>query len=133
MAETASLGCAACYGDDATAVHAFYQAGGLAIDERLSDDSHFGVTLRHCTGCRQRFLFVFTEFVDWQGGEDDQYTDVVPISAAEAEEARRRSDDLLFLGSLGIGRRRLSTAWPRGVKEKTIEWRSGAFAVARGH
>lgn len=133
MADTATFGCAACYGDDAKAVLAYYQSGGLEIDERLSDDSHFGVTLRHCTRCRQTFLFVFTEFVDWQGGRDDQYTDVVPIRAAEAAEARRRADDLQFLGSLGAGRRRLTTTWPRDAEEQTVAWRTGAFTVIAGH
>ena len=128
-----NFGCDACYGDDAKVVHAYYQSGGLEITERLSDDSHFGVTIRHCTRCQQRFLFVFTEFVDFSGGEDDQYTDVVPISAAEAAEALRRTDDLQFLGSLGTGRRRLTTAWPRDAKEKTIDWNSGAFTIVPGH
>jgi len=128
-----TFGCAACHGDDAVAVVAYYQSGGLEIDERLSDDSHFGVTIRHCTRCQQRFLYVFTEFVDWQGGEDDQYTEVVPISAAEAAEALQRASDLQFLGSLGIGRRRLSTAWPRAAKEKAIGWCTGAFAIFPGH
>ena len=127
------LGCEACYGDDAKVVHAYYQSGGLEIDERLSDDSHFGVTIRHCTRCQQRFLFVFTEFVDLRGGEDDQYTDVVPIDAAEAAEALQRPRDLPFLGSLGTGRRRLATAWPRGAKQKTIDWLTGAFAITPGH
>ncbi|MDX2092804.1 MAG: hypothetical protein SFX73_33365 [Kofleriaceae bacterium] len=133
MADATTLGCTACYGNDAQAVLAYYQSGGLEIDERLSDDSHFGVTIRHCTRCGQTFLFVFTEFVDWQGGEDDQYTDVVPISGAEAAEALQRPSDLQFLGSLGTGRRRLATAWPRGAKEKSIAWRTGAFAVVPGH
>ena len=133
MAVTTTLGCAACYGTDAKAVLAYYQARGLEIDERLSDDSHFGVTIRHCTRCQQRFLYVFTELVDWQGGDDDQHTDVVPISAAEAAEALQRPSDLQFLGSLGTGRRRLTTAWPRGAKKKTIEWCTGAFAVVSGH
>ncbi len=130
--EPATFGCASCYGTDAETVLAYYQSGGLEIDERLSDDSHFGVTIRHCTRCQQSFLFVFTELVDWQGGEDDQYVDVVPISASEMAELLQRSSDLPFLGSLGVGRRRLSTAWPRGA-EKTIEWRTGAFAIVPGH
>jgi hypothetical protein len=133
MTDMPALGCVACYGNDARAVFAYYESGGLEIDERLSDDSHFGVTIRHCTHCEQTFLFVFAEFVDWQGGEDDQYTDVLPISAAEATEARQRPSDLLFFGSLGTGRRRLATAWLRGAKEKTIDWRTGAFAVVPGH
>jgi len=133
MADATTFGCAACYGDDAQVVLAYFQSGGLAIDERLSDDPHFGVTIRHCTRCQQTFLYVFTEFVDWQGGEDDQYTDVVPLSAAEAAEVRRRPSDLPFLGSLGDGRRRLATAWPRNAPKKTIAWQTGAFAVVSGH
>lgn len=133
MADATSFGCAACYGGDAEAVHEYYLSGGLAIDDRLAGESHFGVTLRHCTRCQQQFLFVFTEFVDWDGGEDDQYTDVVPISAEEAAQARERAEDLAFLGSLGDGRRRLSTAWPRTAKEKTVAWRTGAFRIRPGY
>jgi hypothetical protein len=130
--EPGTFGCGACYGTDASAVLAYYQSGGLEIDERLSDDSHFGLTIRHCTRCDQPFLFVFTEFVNWNGGNDDQYTDVVPINATERAELLQRPGDLQFLGSLGAGRRRLSTAWPRG-EGKTIEWRTGAFAIVPGH
>jgi hypothetical protein len=130
---TTQFGCARCYGDDAEAALAHLRGGGLQMDFRVVDDSHFGVSLGHCSACSQAFLSIFTEFVDWEGGDDAQYWDVVPVTPAEAASIREpdRSQDLRYLGSLGEGRRRLSSDWPTGAPRR-ISWRFGTFWVEPG-
>jgi hypothetical protein len=127
------FGCPQCYGDDAESAAAFH-AGGLKTEQVLLDDSHFIVSLRRCVRCGQAFVSIFTEFVDWSGGEDAQYRDVIPVTPAEAETVRAQGEqvDLRFLGSLGDKRRRLCTDWPTGGS-KRIRWRTGAFRVQEGH
>jgi hypothetical protein len=131
---TAGFGCARCYGDDAQAVSGYFSGDGLATDHLVVADSHFIVSLRHCCQCGQAFVSVFTEFVDWSGGDDAQYRDIVPVTPAEAAAVLERGDpaDLQYLGSLGQGRRRLSTDWPTGGP-KRIDWRTGSFSVREGH
>jgi hypothetical protein len=131
---TTDFGCARCYGDDAQTVLAYYYERGLESDQRVVDDSHFGVSLRHCRECGQRFVWIFSEFVDWTGGEDAQYSDIVPVTADEAATVAAAGEDvdLRYLGSLGAGRRRLCSDWPTGG-DKRIRWGYGVFWVTEGH
>jgi hypothetical protein len=128
------FGCPQCYGDDAEATAAFVHAGGLVTDRAVVDDSHFIVSLRRCSACGQAFVSIFTEFVDWSGGDDAQYRDVVPVTPDEVGTLLDQGErlDLRFLGSLGEGRRRLSGDWPSGGA-KRVNWRTGAFRVQEGH
>jgi hypothetical protein len=128
------FGCTHCYGDDAEAAMAFLQNGRSPADRVIVDDSHFIVSLRHCVSCGQAFVSVFTEFVDWRGGDDAQYRDLVPVTADEAAAVLEQGEqvDLRFLGSLGEGRRRLSSDWPTG-SDRRVGWRNGAFSVQEGH
>ena len=84
--------------------------------DELIDDSHFGVSIRRCSTCRQRFVHVFTEFVDWADGDDPQYGDLLPVTDAEAAglAAQGGSVDLRALEALGATRRRLVMSFPRG-------------------
>jgi hypothetical protein len=131
---TARFGCIQCYGDDAEATLAQFGRGGLETDRVIVDDSHFIVSLRGCPSCGQAFISVFTEFVDRSGGDDAQYRDIVPVTPDEAAAVLAQGEqvDLRFLGSLGEGRRRLSSDWPTGG-ERRVEWRTGAFHVQEGH
>jgi hypothetical protein len=126
---TDDFGCARCYSDDAHEVMAYVHDGGMPIDRYLVDDSHFIVSLRHCRECGQRFVWIFTEDVDWVGGDDAQYRDIVPVTLEEAAAAANL--DLQYLGSLGAGRRRLWTSWPTGG-EQSVGWAEGVFWV-RGY
>jgi hypothetical protein len=116
VAMTTEFGCAYCYGDDAQAVSVYYDNGGLETERLIVDDPHFLVSLPRCRRCAQGFVSIFTEFVDWEGGDDAQYRDVVPVTPAETAIVVEQGEDvdLRYLGSLGEGRRRLSTDWPTG-------------------
>jgi hypothetical protein len=122
------FGCAQCHGTEPV------RPAELKRDQSLVSDSHFSVTLLWCQACDQRFVSIFTEFVDWNGGDDAQYWDLVPVTETEAAALRVQGEDqdLALLGRLGEGRRRLSSAWPTGGK-KRIGWQTGAFMVLEGH
>jgi hypothetical protein len=128
------FGCPQCYGEDAETARAFVEAGGLVTDRTVVDESHFIVSLRRCAACGQPFVSIFTEFVDWSGGDDAQYRDLVPVTADEAQAVLDQGEqvDPRFLGSLGEGRRRLSSDWPSGGR-RSVRWRTGAFWVQQGY
>ncbi len=129
----ASIGCRSCYGEDAERVWAYYEKG-LLIDQFLEDDSHFIVQLRRCAKCSQRFVWIFTEFVDWEHGDDAQYRDVVPVTANEAERLASQGQDLdfQFLATLGSNRRYLRTDWPTGERKQRVRWATGELLMVRG-
>ncbi|HXY31151.1 MAG TPA: hypothetical protein VEI06_10630 [Gemmatimonadaceae bacterium] len=76
-----AFGCERCW--PASAEEAW--DAGLALDGALElvRESHFHVNIRLCRDCGQRFLWVFTETIDWDDSEDPQYWTRVPISAEE--------------------------------------------------
>ncbi|WP_328450005.1 MULTISPECIES: hypothetical protein [unclassified Amycolatopsis] len=127
------FGCARCYGKDALTAMAFCTTR-LRETHRLVQQSHFGVSLRECPECGQAFASIFTEFVDWTGGEDAQFFDIVPLTGTEVISlaAQGSGVDLVTLGALGSRRRRLSSAWPTGGA-KTISWKSEPLSVREGH
>ena len=128
------IGCTRCYGDDPAETWAYY-AQGLIVDEDLRDDSHFVVQLRRCATCSQRFVWILTEFVDWQEGDDAQYRTVVPVTGDEARRIAKRGDDLdrELIEALGETRRYLQADSPTGAREARIRWSTGRLGVSEGH
>ena len=126
-------GCSLCGEQDADLAWANYER--LAIDEYVVDDSHFIITLRRCPECGRRFVWIFTEFVDWVGGDDAQYRQIVPVSEAEAQAIARGGEhlDLDWLGSLGRGRRHLRTYWPTGHPTEIVLWSTLEILVMPGY
>jgi hypothetical protein len=132
--QSTEFGCTRCYGDDARATWR-YCAEHLVIEQSLVDDSHFIVQLRRCPTCSQPFVWVFTEFIDWVGGDDGQYRDVVPVTTAEVQMLARRGEDIdfAFIASLGRNRRYLQVDWPTGQHEEGTRWGKGNLLVMPGH
>ena len=126
------FGCARCSGEDALTALAFCTTR-LRETHRLVEQSHFSIALRECPECGQSFAAIFTEFVD-RTGEDAQYFDFVPLTAAEVTSLAAQGSrvDLGRLGSLGSVRRRLSSSWPTGA-EKRIAWRTDRLSVREGY
>lgn len=54
----------------------------------LVDESHLRVTIRRCLGCGQEFVRVFTELVDFSGGDDSQAWTTAPIDGPESAALR---------------------------------------------
>lgn len=125
------LGCEHCYGEDAETVMQ-YCVKNLETTRSIVSDSHFIVSLRRCPECRQQFVAIFTEFVDWRGGDDAQYFDIVPVTPVEAKYIVNSPNLVGDLGELGNRRRRVSSDWPTGGT-KRISWKRGEFTVEEGH
>jgi hypothetical protein len=128
-----SIGCEQCYPEQPPPNFAFY-IRELESEESVIDESHFALRVVRCRNCGQRFVWIFTEFIDWHGGDDAQYVTVAPITSEEATQliAQGESVDLEWLGSLGEGRRVLIRDHPTG-KQDRYAWRSGPFIVMPGY
>ena len=122
----ATFGCAQCFGDDPATAWAALQARRL---QSLVQESHFGVHLTECR-CGQRFAVVFTERIDWSGGEDDQDWLAVPVTTAEAARLAQATEDQVSraVTEVAQGRRFLVRIFPR---DGTLElwWRESGFAI----
>jgi len=51
--------------------------------ERYTDESHLRRYLLKCRECGQLYLFEFYESIDWEAGNDPQYSKYVPVGTAE--------------------------------------------------
>ncbi|HEX8068654.1 MAG TPA: hypothetical protein VF546_01800 [Pyrinomonadaceae bacterium] len=111
--QTQEFGCALCWPADARA--AWAARDGLTRLEELIDESHFIVALLACPRCEQRYVSIFTELIDWEGGSDPQYWTLMPLTQAEAEGFSRRETPLneMSLNALGRGRRSLRREHPK--------------------
>jgi hypothetical protein len=124
-----AFGCHRCYGADPEEVWAYYERG-LRIAHELVDEAHFIIQLRRCAECAQQFVWILTERVDWDGGEDAQRRNVVPVSPEEAQTLAESSDlDPAFVASLVGDRRHLETDWPTGELEQRSEWATGKLEI----
>ena len=90
----------------------------------LIDESHFHVMILHCVPCKQQYLSVFSEMVDWADGEDPQYWSIVPLTEIEVQDliALGTSIKESNLSSLANNRRCLQRDYPKGV-EPTAYWK----------
>jgi uncharacterized protein YbaR (Trm112 family) len=121
-----SFGCERCWPASANAAQDARRT--LVREAELIDESHFHVMILACPSCRQRYLSVFTEMIDWDDGDDPQYWTTLPLTDAEAADLVRRRDSLdeATLNALGPGRRSLLHDHPKGVDART-HWGSGIF------
>ncbi len=116
-----------CLGDDpTTARQALKEA---TTTDRITDESHFIVSLLRCERCWQPFLKIFSELIDWTNGDDAQAWLYVPLYAAEVDKLRAAKPvDDRFLLDLNINRRYLSDVFPSGA-ERRIAWGSGPLML----
>ncbi len=131
------FGCALCYGQDAQATWRFY-GERLHCAHRLVDDSHFDVSICRCPECGQHYVWIFTEFIDWEDGEDPQYRDVLPVTPAEVRTlvSAGAGVDLKQIEALGNDRSRLVVNHPKGeryaARPKQFFWSSGGLVIMPG-
>jgi hypothetical protein len=110
----AAPGCPLCRAADPAAAAAAWSDG-----RRCVDDPHLGVTLLRCQQCGDPALRIFTELIDWAGGDDSQASIIVPFPAtaagflAEIGDASGTAAALDDLPSLHY----LMRCQPRGVAE----------------
>lgn len=96
---------------------------GLVEIARLIDEPHFTLKVRACASCGQRFLWAYTEIIDWDRGEDHECWSVMPISGDEAEAfiAVGGAIDLDVVQQMGRTRRFLRD------DEQRFDYRFGVF------
>ncbi|MGH9425939.1 MAG: hypothetical protein ACRD2L_06520, partial [Terriglobia bacterium] len=63
-----SFGCERCCPSSADAA----RAASLTCEADLVDEPHFSIKILVCPSCSQRFLYAFTETINWEGGNDMQ-------------------------------------------------------------
>lgn len=122
---TDGFGCTQCWPADAAAAAQVRQV--LARQERLVDESHYGVSILGCPHCNQRFVSVFTETIDWEDGEDPQASTLLPLTEAEAADLvlRRSSLSEGDLNALAPQRRSLLSDFPKGATASLVFWGTG--------
>lgn len=122
----ATFGCLRCFGEDAPTAWAATRTSRLRA---LVEESHFSLQLTACA-CGQRFVTVFTERVDWSGGEDDQTWLALPVALTEAQQLEGASPAELpaLVRSFGPGRRFLVRSFPTGG-ELSVWWRADGFSI----
>lgn len=86
--------------------------------EDLVESSHWDRALLRCRECGQLYFFEFYETIDWEGGDDAQYTTYIPVQTREEVEALKQASvfDLLLFSP------RLRSERPTDAKAATILW-----------
>lgn len=105
---------------------AWGRRGDLRVTERICGESHFGVTLRECPHCGQGFAFVFSERIDWRGGNDPQSTLVIPISQQEQVALRQAGDSAEGVLRSLSPRRHLDAYFGSESASHDVQWRDAA-------
>lgn len=79
-----------------------------------------------CAHCRQRFLSVFCETIDWADGEDPQYWTLTPLTEEETEALAARGGEIAEtdIAALGGERRTLCRDFPKAEPIRTY-WTRG--------
>ncbi len=128
MTQSDPFGCARCF--QCQAVEAESARRSLIEISRLVDESHFIVRILKCAHCGQRYVSVFTEMIDWSGGDDAQYWSLLPLSEDEAAQLIEQGErvDIHAIESLGRDRPDLQVDFPTG-KEKRALWANGNLHI----
>lgn len=117
------FGCDKCWSSEAS--DAWGAVTSTPIETHLIDESHYIVSIRACPSCSQRYLQVTTEVVDWEDGEDPIYRTIIPVNNAErARLTISKPLDTSIIEAIGVGRRSLRYAWPKGQDPSTY-WGTG--------
>jgi hypothetical protein len=56
---------------------------GFELIETYADESHLLRYLLKCRECGQLYFFEFYEWIDWDKGNDPQYSKYIPVSTVE--------------------------------------------------
>jgi hypothetical protein len=86
--------------------------------ETFVDDSHFHRALLKCRECGQLYFSQFYEEVDWDDGDDAQYTTYVPVATREQIAALKQSS----MFDVWLYSPRLQRDYPSGAKAATVGW-----------
>lgn len=115
----------ACSGADAQGAKAALREA--AVVETFVDESHYSVRVVACAQCGKRWVKVFTEKIDWEGGDDSQAWMWIPVEPREEAALRAAKGSERAVLALWP-RRHLCDVWPRG-QERRVFWQEGAIVV----
>jgi hypothetical protein len=119
------FGCHACLPFDAAAAYDAFTT--FTIHKRLVDQSHFMINIRCCCQCKQNFICIFTETIDWVDGEDPQYRTIMPITVEEASHLAHAGITLeRTLAVFAPNRVSLSHDFPKGASASS-HWSKGIY------
>jgi len=132
MNEARKFGCQHCWPADADT--AWEARKGLERRAELIDETHFHVMILACPQCKQRFVSVFKEMIDWKDGDDPQYWTLLPVTRIEADGlcVQGRSLTEGQLNTLGAGRRSLRRDFPKEADEPQNFWGVGLVVGPHG-
>lgn len=78
---------------------------GFELIDTYAHESHLVRYLLKCRECGQLYFFEFYEWIDWEHGEDPQYSKYIPVPTVEDAQMLRKATQaelLLFSPSLNI-------------------------------
>jgi hypothetical protein len=119
------FGCPHCFNPEAQS--AWEASDSLVRVSEIVSESHFIVNLYACSSCGQRFLRVFTEMINWGGGEDSQCVSL-PLTPDECERvmAEKENFDPRWLADCARERRHLVKLSPDpGVPARMVPVQGG--------
>jgi hypothetical protein len=122
------MACDACWPEDAE--EAWARVRGHRREARLMDEPHFSVVVFACAACGQRFVDVFCERIDWQGGQDPQAWLIVPVSEEEARTLEGLADAALERAIVAIAPKRRCLAVDHGGGPRLTRFVVGPHLLA---
>lgn len=94
------------------------QKGLFAPIETYVNENHLVRSLLKCRECGQLYFYEFYEEVDWEDGDDPQYSTYIPV---ETEDEIKTLKSVSPIGLSGFSPR-LLREFPKGAKGPTVHW-----------
>jgi hypothetical protein len=86
--------------------------------ETIVHESHWWRYLLKCRECGQRYFFEFYEEIDWEEGNDPQYSTLIAVETDEEIETLKRASPFELLEFSP----RLVRSFPGSAKKPTTGW-----------
>lgn len=88
------------------------------VVESYIDESHLSRCLLKCRECGQLYFFEFYEWIDWEGGDDPQYSKYIPVEANDEIETLKKSSPIELLQFSP----RLQKDFPKDADKPRVFW-----------
>ena len=88
------------------------------VVEQYAHESHWAQSLLRCRKCNQLYYFVFREEIDWDDGDDPQYSTYIPVESKTVAEQLKKLTSLELLAVVP----RLHKDFPKAAKKPNVYW-----------
>jgi hypothetical protein len=105
-------------GTPRTVTRAREAEGSLRAVETYVDDDHLVRCLLKCRECGALYFHEFYEWIDWEDGNDPQYSTYIPVETDAEIEALKTASPF---GLLGFSPR-LQRDFPKDAAKPTVRW-----------